>query len=81
MSYIDSYSMTAMAGQRQRDLIAEAALSRLATAARANHPAWWRRLLRGWSHTTAKSGDSVAPSASLRGARLVGRRRRTAVAR
>ena len=61
MSFIDSYSIKAMAEQRQRDILAEAAGNRLAAVARNNRTAWWRHVPQtasralSWSRTRALS--------------------------
>jgi hypothetical protein len=60
MSLINDYSIKAMAEQRQRDLLAEAAASRLAAMARANRPDWWRRLIRNWRHTPGQPANAGA---------------------
>jgi len=81
MSYINDYSFKAMADQRQRDLVAEAAQNRLAAIARGSRPVWWRRLLDSWRHTAPRPADSAAISTSILATKSVGRSRRTAVAR
>jgi hypothetical protein len=80
MSYINDYSFKAIADQRQRDLMAEAAQNRLAAIARGSRPVWWRRLLDTWSQTAPRP-ESAAISTSFLEAGPVGRSRRTAVAR
>jgi hypothetical protein len=81
MSYINDYSFKAMADQRQRDLVAEAAENRLAAIARGSRPVWWRRLLGTWRHTAQRPADSASSSTSFLETKSVGRSRRTAVAR
>ena len=81
MSYINDYSFKAMADQRQRDLVAEAAQNRLAAMARGSRSVWWRRLLGTWRHTAPRPADSAVISTSFLGSGPVGRSRRTAVAR
>jgi hypothetical protein len=81
MSYINDYSFKAMADQRQRDLMAEAAQNRLAAIARGSRPIWWRRLLDTWRHTAPRPAESATISTSFLEAGPVGRSRRTAVAR
>jgi hypothetical protein len=81
MSYINDYSFKAMADQRQRDLMAEAAQNRLAAIARGSRPVWWRRLLGTWRHTAPRPADSAAISTSFLATKPVGRSRHTAVAR
>jgi hypothetical protein len=78
MSYINDYSFKAMADQRQRDLMAEAAQNRLAAIARGSRS--WHRL-GTWRHTAPRPADSAAISTSFLESRPVGRSRRTAVAR
>jgi len=80
MSYINDYSFKAMADQRQRDLMAEAAQNRLDAIARRSRSVWWRRL-GTWRHTAPRPADSGAISTSFLEPRPVGRSRRTAVAR
>jgi hypothetical protein len=81
MSYINDYSFKAMADQRQRDLMAEAAQNRLAAIARRSRPVWWRRLLGAGRHTAPRPADSAAISTGFFATKPVGRSRRTAVAR
>ena len=79
MSYINDYSFKAMADQRQRDLVAEAAENRLAAIARRNRPVWWRRLT--WRHTAPRPADSASISTSFLATESVERSCRAAVAR
>jgi hypothetical protein len=82
MSYINDYSFKAMADQRQRDLMAEAAQNRLAAIARRSRSVSWRRLLGTRPHSAPRPADSAVISTSfLESRRPVGRSRRTAVAR
>lgn len=81
MSYINDYSFKAMADQRQRDLMAEAAQNRLAVIARRSRSVSRRRVLGTWRHTAPRPADSAAISTSFLESRPVGRSRRTAVAR
>ena len=81
MSYINDYSFKAMADQRQRDLVAQAAQNRLAAMARGSRSVWWRRLLATWRHTAPRPADSAVISTNFLESRPLERSRRTAVAR
>jgi hypothetical protein len=60
MSYINDYSIKAIAEQRQRDLWAQAADHRLAAIVRGNHPTWWQRLVANWRRTAPRpAGGSI----------------------
>jgi hypothetical protein len=59
MSQINDFTIRMIAEQRQREMRAEAADSRLAAIARNSHPAWWRRLLRNLRHTRPRHADGA----------------------